>query len=244
MRYTTADNWFGPLLPSSPDFTLRFQQIFFTIIPAILLFFITPLFVLRIIKFRPKVRSGYLLPLKLSAGICLVGAAVANIVLWCINPLYRTNISTTAAILTCLGSVCTCVILYAEHVYSFRPSIFLSIFLSLTLLFDVSKARSYFLRDGLDVLAGIHVAIIALKAAILALEEVPKLQLVKSVRLRSQLSRETVSGFWNRSFFIWLNSTLLLGFKSVVEIEHLPAMGNDFSSEYLYSKFAPRWDKG
>lgn len=244
MRYTVADNWLGPLLPNSPDFTLRFQQIFFTIVPAILLFFVTPLFVLRIIKFRPKVRSGHLLPLKLTAGISLVGAAIANIVLWCINPLYRTNISITAATLTCLGSVCTCVILYAEHVYSFSPSIFLSIFLSLTLLFDVAKARSYFLRDGLRVLAGIHVAIAVLKTTILALEEVPKLQLVKSIRLRSQLSRETISGFWNRSCFIWLNSTLFLGFKSVMEIEQLPGMGNDFSSENLHARFAPRWDKG
>lgn len=47
------------------DFTLRFEQWIFTILPTVLLIIVTPFYFRRLIREPAAVRAGFLLPIKL-----------------------------------------------------------------------------------------------------------------------------------------------------------------------------------
>ncbi|KAM4067250.1 ABC transporter [Hirsutella rhossiliensis] len=59
----------------------------------------------------------------------------------------------------------------------------------------------------------------------------------------SSLGRESTSGFWGRSLFLWLNSTLLIGFRSIISVGDLQDLGPALSSTRLFAKFEPFWAK-
>jgi hypothetical protein len=82
----------------------------------------------------------------------------------------------------------------------------------MTLLLDVTKARSYFLHSaaGSHSLAWISVAVAALKLVLLILGELQKRYELKGVSTGPEATRR----FWGRIIFAWLNSTLLLGFRT------------------------------
>ena len=238
------DETIGPQYPGFFEFTLTFERWLFSILPAILLILVTPVYIVNIIYLSPHVRAGLLLACKLGTSIMLMSAQIAVLVLWYILALVRSDISVASAVLLCASSLCISVILYAEHIYSIRPSTFLSIYLSLTMLLDIAKCRSYFLRSGYEPIGGIYIATIVLKATLLLLEEISKRGLVYQNRLRFPIGNEAVSGFWNRSLFLWLNSTLILGFRSMLKVEDLPYLGPEFNSEELFHQFQPHWKKG
>ena len=81
------------------------------------------------------------------------------------------------------------------------------------MLFNVARARSYFNRGGLESFGTLQVATAALKLALVALEEVSKKSLFQSEHGRSSIGPETSGDFWNRSLFVWVKNTLLIGFK-------------------------------
>ncbi len=239
-----GDDSIGPLVASQDDFTIDFEGAVFTIIPAALIIVLTPFFLRNAFRKAEYMQSGMLLWFKMISAICLVGCEGANIVLWNVLPIFRSHTSLAASILACAGSVCVAVVLYAEHMYSYRPSTFLSVYMSITLMFDVAKIRSYFIRDGMEPIAGLAIVTLVLKFAIVVLEEVSKRHLVDSKRLEAPLSKESVSGFWNRSFFLWLNSTMRLGFKNILKVENLPILGPEFDSQDLHTRFRKHWTTG
>lgn len=239
-----GDDSLGPLVASKDDFTIDFEGAIFTILPAALIILLTPYFLRNAFRKAEYMQSGILLWFKMICAVSLFGCEGANIVLWNVLPIFRSNISLAASIFACAGSVCVVVVLYAEHMYSYRPSTFLSIYMSITLLFDIAKIRSYFIRDGMEPIAGLAIAALILKFAIVVLEEVSKRHLVNNQRLQTPLSKESVSGFWNRSLFIWLNSTMRIGFKNILKIESLPLLGPEFDSEVLHSRFRKHWTPG
>lgn len=134
--------------------------------------------------------------------------------------------------------------LLTEHRHSPRPSTLLSVHLSLGVLFDVAMTRSYFRRHGLYALGCLSIVVVILKMAILLLEEVSKRSLVYDQQLRSSLGRESTSGFWSRSLFLWLNSTLCFGFRSIMSVGDLQDLGPELGSARLFAKFQVFWEKG
>lgn len=240
----SADDSLGPKASGMFDFTLPFEATAFTIGPVAFLILFTPRFIRNTFKRSKYMQHGLLLVVKLVCAVALVCCEIANIVLWNVLPVFHSSYTTAASIMSVLGSLCILVITYAEHMHSYRPSTFLSVFLSVTLLFDIAKVRSYFLRDGMVLLAGLAVAILVMKLALVVLEEISKSHLVDKDSLPKPLSRESVSGFWNRSFFLWLNSTLLLGFRSILQLEDLPILGPEFNNEVLHNRFRSHWGKG
>jgi hypothetical protein len=112
------------------------------------------------------------------------------------------------------------------------------------MLFNVARARSYISRGGLDSFGALQVVIAITKLALVALEEVSKQSLFQSEHGRSSLGPETRGGFWNRSLFVWLNSTMLIGFRNAISIEELPEIGLEFSTERLSIQFQKIWEAG
>lgn len=133
--------------------------------------------------------------------------------------------------------------LNAEHRHALRSSALVSFYVAVAILLDIVKIRSYFFRRGLHVIGGVLCASATLKAVLLALGERSKRSQVLDPELKKSLGRESLSGFWNRSFFIWLNRIFFLGFWRILRNEDLDELGPEFSTERLSGKFHRRWAK-
>lgn len=158
-------------------------------------------------------------------------------------PALRSDATLPAASLVCISTLCIMAAVSLEHRYSIQSSALMSLYLGLSLLLGIAKSRSCFSRQGLYAVAGLSTASCAIKLALLLLLEVSKRSHIKDFALRKSLSREATSGFWTRAFFLWLNPTLLLGFKTILHVDDLGYLGDDFSAKYLSAKFEPVWAK-
>lgn len=180
----------------------------------------------------------------MAAGL-LLAVELANTVLTSRHgSLIRNNASVAAAALSYVSTLSVLAIVYVEHRRSLRSSSFLSAFLSITMLFNVARARSYISRGRLDTFGALQVAIAILKLALISLEELSKQSLFRPGDGRSSIGPEMRGGFWNRSLFVWVNNTLLIGFRNVITVKELPEIGLEFSTERLSAKFQKTWKAG
>ena len=151
-----------------------------------------------------------------------------------------------AAALSCAAALDMAAIVFIEYRRSLRTSAFLSIYLSISVVLDAIKARTYFSREnlpGVGRIGALCVAGAVAKLALAVLEEVPKRSRIGSKHLCNSVGSESLSGFWNRSLFIWLNSTLFLGFRNVLDVRDLENLGPDMGAERLQSQFREAWEK-
>ncbi|OAA64956.1 ABC transporter, transmembrane domain, type 1 [Cordyceps fumosorosea ARSEF 2679] len=234
------DDSFGPSLFGYFDFTLLFEHSMFEIVPAGIIIFSSPFYIYT--ASRSKLicaRLGWLLWMKLALAVALGALQVASAVLWWEQPLDST-LARVSSILSCVAATCIFLMLYVGHRYFVRSPSFLSLFLTTTLLCDAAITRTYFNRTGLHLLGRLHAPIPVLKFALLILEEVSKRSLMPE-QLRSSLGREAFAGFWNKSLFLWINSTLLIGFRGDLSTRDLAALDPQFEPEKLYNDFSRRW---
>jgi hypothetical protein len=110
----------------------------------------------------------------------------------------------------------------------------------LSLLFDAVQVRTYWLRPDLKVIASVFSATFAFKAVLVVLEELPK----KLIDWEKTSSRETRAGIVSRSIFWWINSFLLVGFRTVVDVGHIGPIDQEMDSRKLLFKLQEKWDKG
>ncbi|KAJ3496548.1 hypothetical protein NLG97_g2578 [Lecanicillium saksenae] len=236
------DSQFGPQLAGQFDFTLLFEHVMFTIVPGVVAILAIPFYLNIALRQIRKVRPGILLWLKLVVGLALLATHIASLALWQQASL-RSEIATTAAVISLVTSLCILVVLYIAHIYSLQPSALLSIFLTITALLDITKTRSYFRRDDMEAIGSLQISITILKFVLIIFEELSKRSLFYAEQLRSRVAKETASGFWNRYVFGWLNSLLLFGYKNDLTIDNLPNLDEDFNSMKLYDQFTPKWNR-
>jgi hypothetical protein len=226
------------------DFTSAFGSITVSMVPASLLIVVTPIYVRRLLRKKaPVVQRDWLLGCKTAAVITLIGAEFGSTIVTCTTEELRTKTAVAASILSFIASLCVATMMYIQHVYTYKLSTFLSIFMSFTLIFHILQTRSYFNRDGAVTRGVFSTAITASKALLVLLEEIPKQRLPRTSNLH-RLAMESIHGFWNRTLFIWLNSILALGFRKIMSIDDLQDIGSEFESEVLYQKFLQNWNKG
>ncbi len=156
----------------------------------------------------------------------------------------RSDIALAAASMSCVASFTIVVLVVVEHRFTLRPTSLLSLYILMSLLLDVVKSRSYFLRHWMSALGGLSAAAAAAKAILIAVQEIPKTALLIDENLRHTTSKEATSGFWNRSVFAWLNSIFLVGFRQTLCLEDLEPLDPPLSAGPLLNRFIPKWDKG
>ncbi|RCI13536.1 hypothetical protein L249_5547 [Ophiocordyceps polyrhachis-furcata BCC 54312] len=233
----TADALVGPQLPGRFDFTLVFEQAAFSIGPSAILLLASPFRILALVRRKPTFGADSLLWFKLSCIFLLFGLRLAILALWLnFSPVVGTRLTLAAASLSLADVVAMGSLLYAEHRFSYSPSILISLYISVTVLLDVANVRSLFLRRVLFPVAIISTVALALKFLLLALEEVPKKHF--SVLF---ISKETSSGLWNRSALWWLNSTFYKGFTAFLRVDDLPSLDHKLGSRRLASRLNREW---
>lgn len=134
---------------------------------------------------------------------------------------------------------------YAEHTRSVRPSFILNSYLFCSLLFDIARARTLWLRyvDSYNMgLAIVATVAVGAKLLLLVLEAVEKRSILK--REFSHCPPEATAGFYNRAVFWWLNPLFKNGFNNVLSVNDLFVLDKELSSERLLALFEERWSKG
>lgn len=148
-----------------------------------------------------------------------------------------------AGVINCLAAFCVLFALFIEHLYSFRPSLLLGSYLSVTLIFDIVAVRSFFLRQ-ITSEAGLRIAILASRAILMVLEELSKRSLFICEEKKKDIGKEQVAGFWGRALFLWLNPTLVLGFRKSFDSHDLDNVDDALKTETIRRDFQRHWSKG
>lgn len=243
-----TDSGFGPLLADKDDFTLLFEDSVLTMAPSIIAILVALIQFFR--KFRlPRLMDGrLLLAAKAALGGSLLGLQIAILALWVLLPEVRTKVTLPAAGLSVASSVCVFLLLFVEHLYSLRPSTFLSLFFSVTLLLDMAKTYSCFNRVGLAPLFVVYAFSCVVRSLLIASQEFSKRHLLReALRADSKytnLKGEATGGFWNRALFVWLNPTLRIGFRRLLKVEDLQPLSPHSRAAWVAESFKFHWRKG
>jgi hypothetical protein len=135
--------------------------------------------------------------------------------------------------LGCLASVLIAALVNVEHRRALQSSALTGVYLFLSLISD-ALLSGVFLSFAQTHTAG-RLAIVAavMKLALLILLEMPKRRRIADPAIRHDIADEETSGFWSRSFLVWLNKTLLLGFQKIITVDDLGSLGLELSSKAL-----------
>ncbi len=173
----------------------------------------------------------------------LLALEITSLVLYRKTPSIRSDTALAAASVSCIASFTIVILIVVEHRFTLRPTSLLSLYIMLSLVLDIVKSRSYFLRHALSTLGGLSAAAATVKAIIMGVQEVPKTALLLDEQLRNTVSKEATSGFWNRRIFAWLNSIFLVGFRQTLRLEDLEPLDPALSARPLVNQFKPNWEK-
>ena len=176
----------------------------------------------------------------------LLGALqLAALILWATPSATRTRTTLAAAALSLVSTLGFCLLSYAEHIHSVRPSALLNTYLFATLLFDIAHARTLWLRAADNVnqtIAYIAATAVVVKSIVLVLEALDKRRLLRP-EYRAY-PPEATSGTYNRSFFWWLNPLFRQGFGHELEVDDLFVLDKHLQAGYCYKRFQAAWSSG
>lgn len=127
-----------------------------------------------------------------------------------------------------------------EHARSLRPSSLLEIFLLLSVLFDVARARTVWLLDEDHVVPSLFTCTVAFKATMLVLESIEKTRFL--LPQYQSCSPEETSGTISRAFFLWLAPLLKAGYGKTLLPSDLFPLDQGLKAEPLHAKFQAAWD--
>lgn len=151
------------------------------------------------------------------------------------------QIAIASAAVGLIAAITLGVLSILEHRNTSRPSFLLSIFLLLSILFDIVRVRTAWLGSEDRALAGTATAAIVLKLAILAVETVSKRSIL--LEAYSKLSKEATSGFFSRGLFLWLASLLVQGSKKALTLNDLFGIHEKLEPHKLTQALSKQWNK-
>lgn len=171
----------------------------------------------------------------------LAGLQLALLILWTTNPSISTPSSVPSAVLSFIGALVIYPLSYLEHTRSVRPSTLLEIFLVVSLLLNIPQARTLFLRHNDLPIAAVFTASIGATLILWILEAQNKTKHL--IHPYKEYPPEATRGVWNRTFFWWLNSLFVTGFKKLLSLDDLYQTPPNLSSERLRDEMQMIWDR-
>ncbi|KAJ5249016.1 hypothetical protein N7468_000467 [Penicillium chermesinum] len=226
------------------DFTLLFEETILTILPISLILILVPWRLWQLMQQNHKVNSSVLLPLKLAVWVFYFGLQVGQTALWALPAADTTKASVGTNALLTFGTLLLIALSYAEHTRSVRPSFILNAYLLCSLLFDIARVRTLWLRSISaynDVIALVTSIALGFKVALVILEAVEKRRILRTEY--AGYPPEATAGLYNRCLFWWMNPIFKLGFSTALSIEDLFVLDNELSSEKLLAAFEERWSQ-
>ncbi|GFF96656.1 metal resistance protein YCF1 [Aspergillus udagawae] len=226
------------------DFSLLFEELILGILPLGIVLIIAPFRLYHLFRRQTKVVASWFLWAKITAWIALGIVQLVLTVHWALPAATRTQASIAANAITTVGLFVLCLLSCAEHLRSTTPSFLLNIYLFVTLLFDIAKARTLWLRsigqtdETIAILTSVTVGI---KLLLLMLEAVQKRHTLG--KEYSGYPPEATAGIFNRLFFVWLNPLFRSGFSKILAVDDLFILDKQLSSKRLYSTLETLWNQ-
>ncbi|KAI1310106.1 ABC transporter [Xylaria venustula] len=242
-----SDRVFGPRVDPrcrNLDFTLTFEDLVLSLLPAVVFILLSPFRVIPLIrKKRPKIpsHSRLLLATKWCTLTALLAAHVAFLILRCTNPAFDTSSALTADIVNLVATGLVLTLSFVDYRYSYRPATLSSLYLSAWSLLGIARTRTLWL---IAPRTSIAIAItIALGLTVVALLLEPLELVTKYSSLGWDLAPEQLSGFWTRTIFAWLWTTLRAGYSREICQDDLPILDTKLRSRHLRQKLLAAWAK-
>lgn len=144
-----------------------------------------------------------------------------------------------------VGALFLVLLSYTEHTRSVKPSLILNAYLLVSLLFDIAKVRTLWLRstnsfnDGIAIVTTVS---LGAKLLLAFLEAIEKRNILKHEF--ADYPPEATAGLYNKATFWWLNPLFKNGFSNILSVEDLSVLDKELSSERLLALFEERWSKG
>ncbi|OBT74156.1 hypothetical protein VF21_06257 [Pseudogymnoascus sp. 05NY08] len=240
-----VEDTFGPIVAwpclGGFDFTLLFEEAILTILPLGIAS-IWALLRIRVLRQQTsKVRSSWLLPLKMIifATYVFVQAVVLAVTIIYGIPKTRLTIPCHASTTAVYGILIY--VSYLENTRSVRPSTLLSIYVGVSVLLDAARVRTLFFIPGNEVVARLFLAGFSIKILIFILEVSEKRPFLRS-KWRDASPEET-SGAINRALFIWLNHLFLRGFRTLLTVDALTPLDSDLLEASKPTTLIKRWEE-
>ncbi|KAL2812693.1 P-loop containing nucleoside triphosphate hydrolase protein [Aspergillus granulosus] len=216
------------------DFTMLFEELILSILPIALAILIAPLRIYILLRTGSKVESSKRPIFKASGWLLWSALQFLQAILWALPHSQKTRASIAASLLMGCGALILCVLSYMEHSRSVRPAFLLEFYLLVTLLFDITRTRTLWLRDAGD--SGKLVAIIAsfavgVKVILILLEGWEKEAILKDKY--KNYPPEARAGIVNRALFWWLNPLFFMGFFKMLRVEDLYTLDKRLESARL-----------
>lgn len=239
-----SDNSFGPTVYLQAcrdgfDFTLLFEESFFTVVPGALLLCATPLRLWSICRRPDAVKWPLLRFIKLMTIIALCLIKLSLLVFWSLpqNAIVRTRMTIAAAVFDLAAAVAIGLLSPLEHAKSLRPSILLSVFLFFTTILDVARTRTEWLLSGSSVIPSLFVTSLAVKCLLVVLEGLSKASHSQAIDRPEQ-----TSGIYSLSFFAWLNPLIYRGNRGNLRLYDLNPVDQHISSTWVNERVKSRWN--
>jgi ATP-binding cassette subfamily C (CFTR/MRP) protein 1 len=129
-----------------------------------------------------------------------------------------------------------------EHMRSIRPSWLLNVYLLFTVLFDITRSRTYSLRPDLDTIATVFTSRVAMKLILAIIEARSKRKLL--LPQFKDCPPEAMSGPYKRALFWWLNALFKKGYSESLTVDDLFLLDKHLQSDYLLHLLGSAWDRG
>ncbi|KNG85917.1 ABC multidrug transporter [Aspergillus nomiae NRRL 13137] len=227
------------------DFSLLFEETILGILPLGVILIIATYRLYHLFQKQRKVVKSWLLWAKLTTWALLAIVHLVLIALWALPTANRTQASIAANAVLTVGILFLGVLSYAEHYYSVTPSLLLSIYLSITLLFDIAKTRTLWLRELAEInrtIAILTSVAVGVKALLLLLETVEKRRILKNSYVN--YPPEATGSIFNRFFFWWLIPLFRTGFSKLLSVGDLYTLDRQLSSKTLHDSLETMWNNG
>ncbi|KAJ6785512.1 hypothetical protein PWT90_03803 [Aphanocladium album] len=247
MSLKCNDAAFGPAVASAAcrggfDFTVKFEESILSILPSSVFIAAAAVQCLRLMRHKSlKVRPSLLLVAKLGTIAAYSSVQVAILVLQSLNKSETSQISTASAAVGLVAAVTLAALSILEHRNTSRPSFLINVYLIFSILFDIARTRTAWLRSDSRALAGTTTAAVVLKLFVFLLEAVSKRSIL--LKAYARLSKEATSGFLSRGLFLWLSSLLMKGSKKALSLKDLFSIHEKLDPHQLTQALSKQWSK-
>ncbi|KAF6815977.1 hypothetical protein CSOJ01_03246 [Colletotrichum sojae] len=240
-----GDYEFGPVVDPCVrkfDFTLLFEDTILSIVPSAVFIILAALRILSLRSVQPNVSGNVFRLIKLVLICFLTAIPVALTALWAREESLSVDSRVAIAVgaLTIVDGLAAATLSFTEHSKSVGPSLLLSAFLILSTIFDAVRLRTLWLKSVGVPVVSLSTASLALKLAILVLEEQSKRRWI--IGDKQAWSSEETAGLSNRMGFYWLNVLFLKGYSSALSIAKLPVIDSQLLSESLWERIGRSWN--
>lgn len=166
---------------------------------------------------------------------------VALSILWILRSVPKSRLTIACNALTIFGYCTLLVLSYLEHTRSLRPSNVLCVYFVISIPLDLPRIRTLFFLPGSQTVARFFLASFVIKVLLFALEVSEKRRLL--CLEWSDASPEATSSVISRALFLWLNTLLRRGFRTLLSVDTLTPLDSELLHASRPAELMKRWER-